>query len=307
MTFARFGAYLAVAIGAALIGCGGPVAPPQAPAREPAPAPPTLETPVPAAAPEVAPEPEPEPPSAETQDTPNPSADEVRTACADLCRQATEKCSSRSARRCRANCERYEELVDRCADQALAAIRCQASVPGLVCSNVVGQCAADFQRLSACESGQAPQVAAESSAPVAPPPEGWVLMKDQEGGFQVAMPRSSEPKIESGNRTWRVDDETGVTTVVSVLPPFQGEVNDKALVRKVLVILGQQCQRDMKIHGRYQTNGKEAVRFDSRCTNGNSWHGMLRISERHVVLTAQIVPPGKEPTGDAFYYSFAYL
>lgn len=121
------------------------------------------------------------------------------------------------------------------------------------------------------------------------------------------MPRAAEPQMESGNRTWRVDDENGVTTVVSILPRFQGEVSDKALVRKVLVILGQQCQRDMKIHGRYQSDGKEAVRFDSHCRDGNSWHGMLRISERHVVLTAQIVPPGKTATGDAFYYSFAYL
>jgi hypothetical protein len=104
-----------------------------------------------------------------------------------------------------------------------------------------------------------------------------------------------------------VQDDAGVTYVVAVLPPFQGAVTDKVLVQKMLVILGQRCQRDMKIHGRYQSDGREAVRFDSHCGNGESWHGMLRISDRHVIMTAEIVPPGKTATGDPYYYSFSYL
>jgi hypothetical protein len=134
-----------------------------------------------------------------------------------------------------------------------------------------------------------------------------VRLTDEAAGFSVGLPKLGEVQTESGNRTWRVQDEQGVTYVVAVMPPFQGAVSDKLLVQKMLVILGQRCQRDMKIHGRYQSDGREAVRFDSHCGNGESWHGMLRISDRHVIMTAEIVPAGKSATGDPYYYSFTYL
>lgn len=270
-------------------------APVSPPAVEPAP---SVEAPAPAAEPE--PEPEPNPP------TPDRIA-EVSAACAKLCVHATEQCSTRSARRCRANCERYESLAQRCADATLAAVHCQASTPGLVCSNVVGPCAAEFQRLSACESGETPEVLEDASAAPAALPADWVRLTDESAGFSVGLPKLVEVQTENGNRTWRVQDEQGVTYVVAVLPPFQGAVTDKLLVQKMLVILGQRCQRDMKIHGRYQTDGREAVRFDSHCGSGESWHGMLRISDRHVIMTAEIVPAGKTAAGDPYYYSFSYF
>jgi len=146
----------------------------------------------------------------------------------------------------------------------------------------------------------------ETSALPAALPAGWVELEDDAAGFSVGLPKLVESQTEQGNRTWRVQDGQGVTIVVAVLPPFEAEVTDKTLVRKVLVILGQHCQRGMKIHGRFQTGEYESARFDSQCSNGDSWHGMLRISKRHVIMTAEIVPPGKTATGDGFYYSFSY-
>ena len=178
-------------------------------------------------------------------------------------------------------------------------------MPGLICSNLVGHCSGDFERLTACETGELIQ--ATASTATRPIPAGWQLLEDETAGFSIAMPKLVPPGNEEGNRTWRVEDDSGVTYVVAVLPPFQAEIDDKSIVRKVLVILGQHCQRDMKIHGRFESEARVAVRFDSACKDEREWHGMLRISDRHVILTAEIVPAGQPGKGDAFYYSFAYL
>jgi hypothetical protein len=296
-----------LAAGLVLPACTTASPPPATPAPA-APAAPVTAAPEPEPTPESEPPPSAPPPSA--SEAPPPAvayAEEVNAACTKLCAQAAEQCSAKSARKCRANCERYESLAERCGEAALSAVRCQAATPGLVCSNVVGQCAPEFQKLSACESGQTvaerPNEAASARAAL---PTGWVELKDDVAGFSVGLPKLVEAQTEQGNRTWRVQDEQGVTVVVAVLPPFEAEVTDKTLVRKVLVILGQQCQRGMKIHGRFQSGGNESARFDSQCSNGDSWHGMLRISARHVIMTAEIVPPGKVASGDAFYYSFGY-
>ena len=303
-----------LALCAAVLGCSSPAqesAPASSPSSPPppppaaAPAPPVATAEPAPATPEPPSAPEPEPSAATA---PAESLAEISGACAKLCTQATEQCSARSARKCRANCERYESLAERCGEATLAAVHCQAATPGLVCSNVVGPCAAEFQALNACESGQAsPATTADTPAVPAPLPASWVRLSDATAGFSVGLPKLVEVQTESGNRTWRVQDEQGVSYVVAVLPPFEGAVTDKVLVQKMLVILGQRCQRDMKIHGRFQTSGREAVRFDSNCGNGESWHGMLRISERNIVMTAEIVPSGKTATGEAYYYSFSYL
>lgn len=259
---------------------------------------------------EAAPPPEPTAPIEPAPDPPpEPStqAKQVEETCSELCRKASQECSSRSARKCRANCQRYQGVADRCGDEVLEALRCQASVPAQICSNVVGECVRQFQRLSACEEGEPSQAGDGGSSDSPGAPAGWELLTDTSAGFSVAMPELVTPSTENGNRTWRVKDARGVTTLVSVLPPFQAEVDDKALVRKVLTILGQDCQLGMKIHGRFEADGKTAVRFDSECRNGNQWHGMLRISERHVIMTAEVVPPGSAATGEPFYYSFTYL
>jgi len=304
-----------LALTPALLGCSS-AAPRNPPASPAAPAPTAAASATPPAEAEskaeskAEPAPLPSPPEPEPAPAASPPADhvaEVSEACTKLCAQATEQCSAKSARKCRANCERYEGLAASCGEATLAAVHCQAATPGLVCSNVVGPCAAEFQRLSACESGQTPTTASDTPAAPAALPAGWVKLTDDSAGFSVGLPKLAEPQTENGNRTWRVQDAAGVSYVVAVMPPFQGAVTDKVLVQKMLVILGQRCQKDMKIHGRFQSGVNEAVRFDSNCMSGESWHGMLRISQKNVIMTAEIVPPGKTPLGEAYYYSFSYL
>ena len=280
-----------------------PPAPPPA-AAEPVPAEPAPSDPVPTNTEAEAAASPPES-AVETPANSSPAADAVASACQDLCQRAAQECSSRSARKCRANCERYQSIADRCSNEVLAALKCQASVPNLVCSNVVGPCAADFQTLTSCENGSAGATVAVAERPALPPE--WTELKDDEAGFSVMLPKQVAPTGQGKQRTWRAPDASGVSYVVAVRPPFNGEVNDKNLVVRVLQIVGYDCQKDLKIHGRFEVSGKTAVRFDTVCRGGDAWHGMLRISDAHVIMTAEIVPTGMTGQGDAFYFSFAYL
>ncbi len=263
---------------------------------EPVPEPASAPAPVAEAEPEVS-EPAPE---ASQQAA---KVERVNEECAALCDNADAKCSRRSARKCRANCDRYLSLADTCEAQVLGAIRCQASTPNLVCSNVVGECTREFRELNACESGQ---TVAGGEAPASiNPPEGWQRIADSEAGFSVHMPAGAKVGDEKGHRTWSVESN-GVTYLAAVLPPIEG-VTEKDLTAVTIRYLGLDCQAGIRLHGRYEKDGAVAERFDSSCRNGDAWHGMLRASSKNLVITAERVPSGKQATGDRFYYSFEYL
>lgn len=230
-------------------------------------------------------------------------ADRISEECAALCENAESKCSRRSARKCRANCDRYLSLAGMCEAQVLGAIRCQASTPNLVCSNVVGECTQQFRALNACESGQ-PTVASDAPSTVNPP-EGWQRIQDTQAGFALHMPPGAKLGQRDGHPTWSVESD-GVTYLAAVLPPID-RVTEKDLTRATIRYLGLDCQAGIRLHGRYETDSGVAERFDSSCRNGNQWHGMLRASSKNFIVTAEVVPPGKQATGDRFYYSFEYL
>ncbi len=229
----------------------------------------------------------------------------VAKECAELCENAAQTCSRKGARACRANCGKYESLADRCEVQVLGAIRCQAATPKLVCSNVAGECAQQFQALSACEQGgdamAAPQPAAFE------PPEGWERIEDREAQFSIHLPHGATLGEHDGHRAWSVVDEHGVRFLAVVLPPVGGAATEKRLMQATMHFLGHRCAPAVRLHGRFETERDVAERFDARCKNGDRWLGILRASPERLVLIAEVVPPGKQGAGEPFYYSFEYL
>jgi hypothetical protein len=247
-----------------------------------------------------------EPPAAEPEAEPSSQSakvDRVSEECAALCENAATQCSRRSARKCRANCDRYLSLAESCESQVLGAIRCQASTPNLVCSNVVGECAQQFRALNACETGQT-QALTDTASSVSPP-EGWQRVQDTQEGFAVHMPAGAKLGNLNGHRTWSVESG-GVTYLAAVLPAIQA-VSEKDLTAVTIRYLGLDCQAGIRLHGRFEKDGAVSERFDSSCRNGDEWHGMLRASGKNLVITAERVSKGKQATGDSFYYSFEYL
>ena len=229
----------------------------------------------------------------------------VETECSALCASASETCSHKSARECRANCGKYQALAERCEVQILGAIRCQAAIPKFVCSNLASECTQQFQALSACEQGT-------ETAPLVPSnelalPSGWQAVRDIEVGFEIALPAGAKVGELKGHRTWTAEGPAGVNYIVTVLPALAGTATEKRLMEAVLHYLGHACQPAVRLHGRFETDRDVAERFNARCENGRRWRGILRASREQLVLVAEVLPPGQEPVGDAYYYSFEYL
>lgn len=234
-----------------------------------------------------------------------PRSAKVADECSALCESATESCSHKSARECRANCGRYESLADHCEVQVLGAIRCQAATPKLVCSNLASECVTQFQALSACEQGT--PTTTEPEPETAPLPAGWERIEVSELGFAVALPAGASIETYKGHRTWLAREASGVTYLVAVLPALDASATEKRLMEATIGYLGHKCQPAVRLHGRFETERDVAERFNARCDDGNRWLGILRASRQHLVLIAEVVPPGKQGVGDPFYYSFEYL
>jgi hypothetical protein len=229
----------------------------------------------------------------------------VETECSALCASASETCSHKSARECRANCGKYQTLADRCEVQILGAIRCQAAIPKFVCSNLASECTQQFQALSACEAG------AEVTPPVPSNelalPSGWQRVRDIEVGFEIALPAGAKVGELGGHRTWTAEGPLGVNYLVAVLPPLAGAATEKRLMEAVLRYLGHACQPAVRLHGRFETDHDVAERFNARCENGRRWRGILRASGQQLLLIAEVLAADQTPVGDAYYYSFEYL
>ncbi|HEY6724400.1 MAG TPA: hypothetical protein VI197_10215 [Polyangiaceae bacterium] len=230
----------------------------------------------------------------------------IETECHQLCASAAESCSRKSARECRANCGKYQSLADRCEVQVLGAIRCQAAVPKLVCSNVTSECTTEFQALSACEDGE--PSAAAATAPSQPPlPPGWMRVRDTEAGFEVALPLGARVGELEGRRTWTAEGADGASYRVAILPAVGVPATEKRLMEAVLHYLGHECQPLLRLHGRFETERDVAERFNARCEDGQRWRGILRASREQLVLVVEVLPPDVQATGDIYYYSFEYL
>ena len=230
----------------------------------------------------------------------------VESECSALCASAAESCSRKSARECRANCGKYESLADRCEVQVLGAIRCQAAVPKLVCSNVASECTTEFQALSACEQGE-PSAATLPTTTKAPLPSGWERVQDIEVGFEVGLPKGARVGELDGRRTWTAEGPSGASYRVAVLPALLGPATEKQLMESILDYLGRKCQPVVRLHGRFETDRDVAERFNARCEDGRRFRGLMRASREQLVLILEVLPPDVTPTGDVYYYSFEYL
>lgn len=230
----------------------------------------------------------------------------IESECNALCASAAETCSRKSSRECRANCGKYQSLADRCEVQVLGAIRCQAAVPKFVCSNLASECTTEFQALSACEQGEPSAASTAASSALGLPP-GWARVRDPDAGFEVALPLGARVGDLEGRRTWTAEGPDGASYRVAILPALGGPATEKRLMETVLHYLGHECQPLVRLHGRFETDRDVAERFNARCEDGQRWRGILRASREQLVLVVEVLPPGVQATGDAYYYSFEYL
>ncbi len=231
------------------------------------------------------------------------AADKIASLCENVCKRADQHCSKRSARVCRANCDRYTNLAQTCSTEVQATLECVAKAPpGLICSNVApSACEGQFRAMHACEQGKKlEQPSAEQNTA---PPEGWEQLKDTKAGFSVFMPEGAEQSQEPQGKLWK-SEQDGIIYLSGAVPHPDGKPSSRKLLVVTTKFVGYTCQKGLKIHGHYEDQGLMAARFDSKCKDGTEWHGMLRFSDDTMYVTAFKAPAGKSGIIDDFVYSF---
>lgn len=135
-------------------------------------------------------------------------------------------------------------------------------------------------------------------------PAGWAKINDSQQGFSVAMPRGAALDTKSKRRTWQAE-ESGITYIVAEVDPPEGKLNNAAILRTVTAYVGGRCQLRLKLHGELELKATTVVQYDSGCTDGTEWHGMLHFWNGKAVSTGFHSPAGAKGVTEPYYYSFA--
>lgn len=295
------------------VGCSGPAAPPHdgstvgtsattvaAPATASAPA---------AAAPEGSASAAPAEPSASASASaatgaaaPSAAAPEdrrVADACGALCAEVKRKCKPDRAQRCEAQCPTYVAKAKGCETQTVAALGCQAKSSGVCVAIAGGDCEDELTAMQACFRGERP--AAAPSGPTLP--SGWTLFEDAELRAAVALP--SGAAVVAGAKQRTISARVGELEYLFAVQPRPQKTTDGALVAAVVRYVGFTCQKQLQLRGRVDRDGYVGVGFESNCSDGSHWSGMLHVLADRALVTASHGPADAAPVTTPFYDSFA--
>ncbi len=225
----------------------------------------------------------------------------VADVCEKLCVRADQNCSKDSAAKCRAGCDRYVKLADRCENDVRRALQCQQKAKNeFLCSSQADpKCEKNFRDLLACEKGE--KGGGQGTTQDISVPSSWTKVTDDQLKFTVMMPPGAALDPKAPRRTWQGEDG-GVTYLVSEVDPPKGNP-DKAFLGMAVAYVGGKCQMGMKLHGRFENKGKLMMQFDSYCPDKTEYHGAIHIWGNKAVVTALRSPPGTKVNDEPFVYS----
>jgi hypothetical protein len=227
-----------------------------------------------------------------------PSVAEV---CEKLCARADQKCTKDSATKCRASCDRYVKVAERCENDVRRALQCQQKASNdLICSAQADpKCTKEFKGMTACEKGETG--GGQGTTQDFTLPAGWTKVQDDQLKFTVMMPPGAALDPKAPRRTWQAE-ENGITYLVSQVDPPKG-APDKSFLQMAVAYVGGKCQMGMKLHGRFESKGKLMMQFDSYCPDKTEYHGAIHLWNNKAVVTAFRAPPGSKGVNDPFCYS----
>ncbi len=288
---------------AVLVGCGRLPPPTEAKAgpseaeTRPTPAPDEGEPPAPASSTSAAEaEPEPAPPSVE----PQRALDDL---CARISARAKDRCSKQVAEFYATNCRRYAKATQ-CQAEIIRALECQVNTPEeMLCAHQADpNCTKLNQQLQACDKGKAP---VEQTQPEdLTLPSNWETVQDSKLGFSVAMPKGAALEEKDTQRLWKAQ-EGSITYVVATAEPPVGKLSSAAVLRTITKYLGNRCQLKLKVRGEFELKGVTVVQYESGCTDGTTWRGMMHFWDGKVVSTGLHGPGGAHGVLEPYFFSFA--
>jgi hypothetical protein len=223
--------------------------------------------------------------------------------CNKIAERAQQKCTNKVANLYATNCRRYAK-ADSCEAEITRALECQLKESDdVLCAHQADpNCTEARQKLKVCEKGTAPieQTQAEDLTL----PSGWAKINDSELGFTVAMPAGAALDPSAAKRTWKAEDGA-VTYIVAAADAPAGKLTSASILRAITNYVGTRCQLKLKVHGELELKGTTVVQYDSGCTDGTEWHGMMHFWNGRAVSTGFRGPVGNKGVREPYYYSFA--
>jgi len=302
---------LALLTGAAVSSCGN-VPPPSQPKPEPA-EPQTLPAqkpgePIASSAPKAEPQ-------AEAESEPRPQlaangpsdAPKAQRALVDLCAQisarAANRCTKQVAEFYATNCRRYAK-AKQCEAEITRALECQVKTPDeqLCAHQADPNCTEVNNQLQSCDKGTAPIVQTHPEDLTLP--TGWASINDSKFGFTVAMPKGATLEDNATKRIWKAQ-EGGITYIVATAEPPAGKLTSAAILRTIMKYLAYRCQLKLKVHGEFELKGVTVVQYESGCTDGTLWRGMMHFWNGNAVSTGFYGASDSRGVLEPYFYSFA--
>jgi hypothetical protein len=224
--------------------------------------------------------------------------------CAQICARAANRCSKQVAEFYATNCRRYAK-AKQCETEITQVLECQLKTPDdLLCAHQADpNCMEANHQLQSCDKGTAPIVQTHPEDLTLP--SDWVSINDSKLGFTVAMPKGAALEDNATKRIWKAQ-EGGITYLVATAEPPAGALTSTAILRTVMKYLGYRCQAKLKVHGEFVLKGVTVVQYESGCTDGTTWHGMMHFWNGNAVSTGSYSASGSSSgVLEPYFYSFA--
>lgn len=288
---------------------------PAAETPEPAPAPsaePPSEEPPPAESPSEEPPKEPSPEGPPAAEGPSPT-ELVATICEETCQKVQGACNERAASFCRASCGDYVSGAETCPVEVHAALSCQKSADDfLLCSNIAAEsCANLYRTMKKCRDGEVepkPWGVASNAPAESDVPPGFVKKSVSAHGFSQLMPEAAKLETKEGGAFEMThEDASGITYVTKSLELNQtSKPTSASILRTTTKYVGNDCQPKLRLHGRFETAGVIHVRFDTVCSSGTTYHGIVHFWDGKAVVATTIVKSEsvQNPNLEAFLFGF---
>ncbi len=227
--------------------------------------------------------------------------------CETLCQRVEEACKDRWARFCRASCKDYQAVANRCPVEVQEVLSCQMNAePFLLCANIAASnCAPLYRRFVDCREGRAAPQQREKDPAESPTPEGWRRVELAEPGGSFLLPKGNDHMQNVSQRTV-VRKKHRFT--VEALTDIPQKLTDKAILRVAMNYVGTECQKKLRLHGRFEKGDWIHVRFTTTCADGTPWAGIFHLAPGRGAAASVRPRPGQKaelPTDlETFLFGF---
>lgn len=243
-------------------------------------------------------------------------AEELAERCEAVCRVMDTQCKDRAQRLCRGKCDEYTPLMKSCPFELAELLTCQEKAEDkIACSNMIAEsCVLSYKELTACEKGEraawtGPRTGETAKTEGYEAPGGFHFQELPDWSVASFVPAGASELQERQKKRYSGKDGD-IEYAIEPLPSTPKTITDKTILKTVLDYLGFDCQKSLKVYGRFETKEVVHVRFETECKAGTAYRGMVHLWDgKGYVSYARRAEKflGEDPKLEPFLFSFKKL